>query len=144
MPADRLHRALDRELEALREKGTLKGAESVITRVLPAQGERGPRYLLEGQGEKPFLKMTANNYLGLALHPEVIRAEETATAEFGAGPGAVRFISGTYRAHVQLEARLAAFHGREAAMIFSSAYATTLGVLVPLITAETAVVSDEL
>jgi glycine C-acetyltransferase len=116
----------------------------VITRVLPAAEPRGPRYLLAGEGEKPFLKMNANNYLGLALHPEVIHAEEEATREFGAGPGAVRFISGTYRAHVELEARLAEFHGREAAMIFSSAYATTLGVLVPLIQAETAVVSDEL
>lgn len=144
MPADRLHRALDRDLDALREKGTLKGAESVITRVIPAAEPRGPRYLLAGEGDKPFLKMNANNYLGLALHPEVIHAEEAATREFGAGPGAVRFISGTYRAHVDLEARLAGFHGREAAMIFSSAYATTLGVLVPLITAETAVVSDEL
>jgi glycine C-acetyltransferase len=144
MPADRLHRALDRDLDALREKGTLKGAESVITRVIPAAEPRGPRYLLAGEGDKPFLKMNANNYLGLALHPEVIHAEEAATREFGAGPGAVRFISGSYRAHVDLEARLAQFHGREAAMIFSSAYATTLGVLVPLITAETAVVSDEL
>lgn len=144
MPADRLHRALDRDLDALREKGTLKGAESVITRVIPAAEPRGPRYLLAGEGEKPFLKMNANNYLGLALHPEVIHAEEAATREFGAGPGAVRFISGTYRAHVELESRLAEFHGREAAMIFSSAYATTLGTLVPLITAETAVVSDEL
>jgi glycine C-acetyltransferase len=56
----------------------------------------------------------------------------------------VRFISGTYRQHVELERQLAAFHGREAAMLFSSAYATTLGVLVPLITAETAIISDEL
>lgn len=144
MPVERFHRALAAELDALRERGTLKGAESVIVRVLPAAGERGPRYLLAGEGERPFLKMNSNNYLGMSLHPEVIAAEERATAELGAGPGAVRFISGTYAAHVELEARLAAFHGRESGMLFSSAYATTLGVLVPLITAETAVVSDEL
>lgn len=144
MPVDRFDRALTQELDALAERGTRKGAEQVITRVLPADGRRGPRYLLAGEGDKPFLKMNANNYLGMALRPEVIAAEEAATAAFGAGPGAVRFISGTYQAHLDLEAALAAFHGREAAMIFSSAYATTLGVLVPLITAETAVVSDEL
>ncbi len=144
LQATRFERALSSELAALRERGTLKGAESVITRVLPAEGERGPRYLLAGEGDKPFLKMNSNNYLGMALRPELVHAEETASREFGVGPGAVRFISGTYQAHVDLEARLAAFHGRESAMLFSSAYATVLGVIVPLITAETALISDEL
>jgi glycine C-acetyltransferase len=88
--------------------------------------------------------MNSNNYLGLALHPEVIAAEEKATAAFGVGPGAVRFISGSYRQHTELEERLAAFHGRQAAMIFSSAYATTLGVLVPVTTGETTLISDAL
>lgn len=144
MPHDRFHQALSTDLDALRERGTVKGDEAVITGVLPAEGERGPRYLLEGHGDKPFLKMNSNNYLGMSLRREVIEAEEATTAEFGAGPGAVRFISGTYRQHVELERRLAAFHGREAAMIFSSAYATTLGVLVPLSTGETTLISDEL
>lgn len=144
MPHDRFHQALSGELDALRERGTLKGAERVITKVLPAEDRKGPRYLLEGEGDKPFLKMNSNNYLGMSLRQEVIEAEERTTAEYGAGPGAVRFISGTYRQHVELERRLAAFHGREAAMIFSSAYATTLGVLVPLSTAETVLISDEL
>jgi glycine C-acetyltransferase len=71
-------------------------------------------------------------------------AEEAATQEFGAGPGAVRFISGTYAPHVALERELAAFHGREAAMIFSSAYATIVSTLVPLVTPETVLISDEL
>ena len=144
MPHDRFLQTLAAEVDALRERGTLKGEESVIVQVLPAAGERGPRYLLEGYGDKPFLKMNSNSYLGMSLRREVIEAEEATTAAYGAGPGAVRFISGTYRQHVELERQLAAFHGREAAMIFSSAYATTLGVLVPLITAETAIVSDEL
>jgi glycine C-acetyltransferase len=144
MPHDRFHQALSSELDALREKGTLKGAETVITKVLPAAGGRGPRYLLEGEGDRSFLKMNSNNYLGMSLRREVIEAEEHTTAEYGAGPGAVRFISGSYRQHVELEAKLAAFHGRESAMIFSSAYATTLGVLVPLSTADTVLISDEL
>jgi glycine C-acetyltransferase len=144
MPQDRFHQALTAELDALRERGTLKGVETVITRVVPARGGQGPRYLLEGEGDRPFLKMNSNNYLGMSLRREVIEAEEHATAEYGAGPGAVRFISGTYRQHLELERRLAAFHGREAAMIFSSAYATTLGVLVPLSNADTVLISDEL
>jgi len=144
MPTDRFHQALASELDALRQKGTLKGAEPTILRVLPAAGDRGPRYVLAGEGDKPFLKMNSNNYLGLSLHPELIAAEEKASKAFGVGPGAVRFISGTYQAHLDLEARLAAFHGRESAMIFSSAYACILGVIVPLITPETVLISDEL
>ncbi len=144
MPHDRLRTTLEEEIAALRAAGTAKGDEAVITAVLPAAGERGPRVRLEGRGDQLFLKMNSNGYLGMSLRPEVIRAEEEATHAFGAGPGAVRFISGTHAAHVELERRLAAFHGRESAMIMSSAYATTIGVLVPLIGAETAVVSDAL
>jgi glycine C-acetyltransferase len=55
--------------------------------------------------------MNSNSYLGMSLRPEVIEAEEEAAQRYGAGPGAVRFISGTYDAHVELERRLAEFHG---------------------------------
>ncbi len=144
MPVERLLQALATELDSLRSKGTAKGAEKVVTAVLPATDDRGPRFLLEGRGDRPFLRMNSNSYLGLSLRPEVIQAEEETSRRYGAGPGAVRFISGTYDVHQRLEQRLAAFHGREAGMIFSSAYATTLGVLVPMITAETAVISDAL
>src|SRR3972149_6085399 len=63
---------------------------------------------------------------------------------YGSGPGAVRFISGTWAPHVALEERLAAFHGRPAGMLFSSAYAAVMGILPALITDRTAVISDEL
>jgi len=144
MPLDRLTGVLDAHVEELRRRGTAKGAEAVVTAVIPASGSRGPRFLLEGYGDKQFIRMNSNSYLGMGLRPEIIRAEEEAAARFGAGPGAVRFISGTYAPHVELERRLAAFHGREAAMLFSSAYATMVGTLVPLITDQTIVISDEL
>ncbi len=144
MPQDRLSRALEAHVEALEAKGTAKGAETVVRRVLPASAERGPRFLLEGAGEREFIRMNSNSYLGMGLRREVVEAEERATREFGAGPGAVRFISGTYAPHVALERRLAAFHGREAGMIFSSAYATMVGILAPLATDATIVISDEL
>ena len=144
MPIHRLSTILDDHVAELHESGTAKGGESVVTGVRPAEGDRGPRFLLEGQGDTEFLRMNSNSYLGLGLHPEVMRAEEEATAEFGAGPGAVRFISGTYRAHVELEQTLADFHGREAAMAFSSAYATVVSTLVPLVSDETGLISDEL
>jgi glycine C-acetyltransferase len=144
MPSDRIESVLAAELSALSERGTSKRDEAVITGALPPAGERGPRVRLAGEGERPFLKMNSNGYLGLSHRPELLRAEEEAVHAFGAGPGAVRFISGTHEPHVRLEERLARFHGREAGMIFSSAYAAIVSVLAPLITAETAVVSDEL
>jgi glycine C-acetyltransferase len=144
MPLHRLTGVLEDHVADLEKKGTAKGAETVVTTVLPPEGERGPRFYLEGEGDKEFIRMNSNSYLGMSLRPEVIKAEEDATVKYGAGPGAVRFISGTYDAHVELEEALAAFHGREEAMIFSSAYATIMGTISPLITKETVVISDEL
>lgn len=88
--------------------------------------------------------MNSNSYLGLSLRDDMIKAEEEGTREFGVGPGAVRFISGTFKAHRDLEHKLAAFHGREDAMIFSAAYVTVGGVITSLISKETYVISDEL
>ncbi len=144
MPLDKLIPVLDDQVTRLDEENRAKGEEAVVTRVLKPEGDRGPRVMLRGEGERQFLRMNSNSYLGMGLRPEVIEAEESGSTAYGAGPGAVRFISGTYEAHTELESRLAAFHGREAAMIFSSAYATVMGVLTPLITPETVVVSDEL
>jgi glycine C-acetyltransferase len=144
MPSQNLEPILASELEAMADAGSLKGAECVITGVIPPGGGKGPRYRLAGEGDKPYLRMNSNGYLGMALNRDVMAAEEAATRAFGAGPGAVRFISGTSAPHVALEQRLARFHNREAAMVMSSAYATVMGVLPALITPETAVISDEL
>jgi glycine C-acetyltransferase len=144
MPLNRLEEVLAAEVEDLRSKGTRKGDEAVVVELIPAQAGRGPRVRLRGEGERPFLRMNSNAYLGLGTRPEVREAEEAAVREFGCGPGAVRFISGTYGVHERLEERLAAFHGRQTAMLFSSAYMTMLGVFPALATAETALISDEL
>ncbi|NQW11482.1 MAG: aminotransferase class I/II-fold pyridoxal phosphate-dependent enzyme [Alphaproteobacteria bacterium] len=144
MPHDRLATLLTAKLDELEGARARKGHERVIRAVLPAADGKGPRFLLEGHGDKPYLRMNANSYLGLSFKAEMIAAEEAAVRAFGTGPGAVRFISGTWAPHVELEKRLAAFHGREAAMIFSSAYATMMGLLPQLITKETAVISDAL
>ena len=144
MPHNRIERLLLAELDKLQAEGRRKGDETVITGVIPAQGGRGPRYRVAGEGDRPFLRMNANNYLGLSLLAEMIEAEEAGCRSFGTGPGAVRFIGGTWAPHVALEHSIAAFHRRPAAMVFSSAYATVMGVLPPLITPETAVISDEL
>ena len=144
MSIDKLESILIEKLDALKEKGALKGEEMVIIRVKPPEDKKGPRYIIEGHGEKEFLRMNSNSYLGMSLRNEIIEAEEEAAKKFGAGPGAVRFISGTYQPHIELEKTLAKFHNRESAMIFSSAYATVMGTVSPLIDNETIVISDEL
>ncbi len=144
MPVDRLTTVLEHHVAGLQAAGTAKGAEKVVVEVRPARGGRGPRFLLEGQGDKEFIRMNSNSYLGMGLRPEVMEAEEKGTARYGAGPGAVRFISGSYAPHLALERELAAFHGRDAGMIFSSAYATIVSTIVPLVTPDTVLISDEL
>ncbi|HEX6221747.1 MAG TPA: pyridoxal phosphate-dependent aminotransferase family protein, partial [Acidimicrobiia bacterium] len=143
MPSNRLDQVLATELDELRQSGTDKGAESVVTEILAPRSGMGPRYRLAGE-DREFLRMNSNSYLGLSSHPAVLDAEEAATRRFGAGPGAVRFISGTYQHHIDLESRLAGFHDREDAIIYSSAYAAVVSTLSSLITSETVVLSDEL
>lgn len=144
MSINRLEQKLMEKLTDLETKGTLKGREMIITSIKPPEGDKGPRYLLQGHGDQEFIRINSNAYLGLSRHPALVQAEEDAARLYGTGPGAVRFISGTFIPHVQLEKRLAEFHAREAAMIFSSAYATIMGVLPALIDSETAVISDAL
>src|SRR5260221_10820064 len=144
MPLGKLVKDLEGQLAELTRAGTGKGAESVVAAVRPARGGRGPRFLLEGLGEREFIRMNSNSYLGLTFRPELAHAEETAARQFGVGPGAVRFISGTYSPHLRLEAALASFHSRPAAMAAGSAYTAVAGVLFSLSTPETAIISDEL
>lgn len=128
----------------LQNKGITKGSERIITGIKAAAGGFSDRYYLAGYGNRAFLRMNSNSSLGLSLHHQVIETEARAAEEFGTGPGAVQFISGTYRPHVELEKALAAFHGRESAMVMSAAYATVMGLLPQFITDSTLVVSDAL
>ncbi|MGZ8215550.1 MAG: aminotransferase class I/II-fold pyridoxal phosphate-dependent enzyme [Methylosarcina sp.] len=132
------------KLLQLQEQGVAKGHEKVITGIQAEAEGFGPRYFLEDYGDQAFLRMNSNSYLGLSLDRRLIEAEAEAVERYGTGPGAVRFISGTYQPHCRLEQKLAAFHGREAAMLFSAAYATMMGVLPQFISEDTLVVSDAL
>jgi len=144
MPIEKLLNVLSIEIKELEESGRAKGEEKIITKVKKAEREKGPRYFLEGFGDKEFIKMNSNSYLGMSLREELIKAEEETARDYGVGPGAVRFISGTYKHHRELERKLAEFHGREDCIIFSSAYSTVMGILTPLITGDSIVISDEL
>jgi glycine C-acetyltransferase len=123
---EKLNAALVAEVDALESEGRAKPPERVIEAYLPPDGNRGPRYRLAG-AERSFIRMNSNSYLSLSNHPALMAAADKATGEFGVGPGAVRFIDGTFRHHVELERRIAAFTDRPAAKIFNSAYTANLG-----------------
>ncbi|NOQ13632.1 MAG: aminotransferase class I/II-fold pyridoxal phosphate-dependent enzyme [Methyloprofundus sp.] len=135
---------LSKHVQALSDAGTTKGDEAIISGFQKPENGFGLRVLLEGYSGRPFLRMNSNAYLGLSSHPQVIAAETEAAEKYGAGPSAVRFIGGTYQPHIELEHNLAKFHGRNAAMLFSSAYAAVIGTLPALINEETLVISDAL
>lgn len=114
---------LDRELKRIAAAKTAKRFEKVIEGFTQ---EASPKALIGG---KPYRIFNSNDYLGLRFHPKLKAAEHAATQTYGTGPGAVRFISGTLKVHRDLEKAIAAFHGRDDAIVFSSAFATNMAVL---------------
>jgi glycine C-acetyltransferase len=122
----RLDRALQAELKILQEEGRTKAPERIITAYHPPENGLGPRYSLKGE-EQRFLRMNSNSYLSLSNHPQLIAAADNATHACGVGPGAVRFIDGTFSYHVALEERIARFVGKKTAKIFNSAYTANCG-----------------
>ncbi|MGW1001847.1 glycine C-acetyltransferase [Streptomyces sp. NPDC002520] len=90
------------------------------------------------------LNFCANNYLGLADHPEVIAAAHEALDRWGYGMASVRFICGTQEVHKELEARLSAFLGQEDTILYSSCFDANGGVFETLLGEEDAVISDAL
>jgi glycine C-acetyltransferase len=143
MTTERLDRSLQAELAALKAEGRAKSEERVITGYLPPEGDRGPRYRLYGS-DKDFIRLNSNSYLSLSNHPELIEAADAATHEFGVGPGAVRFIDGTFVHHAALEKRIADFVGKPAAKIFNSAYTSNCGLALTISNIKTHWIGDQL
>jgi glycine C-acetyltransferase len=144
MSLEKIQPQLTKHIEQLKSQGISKGEEKIVLGKQVAKDGYSERYFLQGYQERAFLRMNSNSYLGFTEHAKIIQAEAEAAEQFGTGPGAVRFISGTYKPHIELEKRLAAFHQREACMIMSSAYATVMGVLPQFINEHTLVISDAL
>lgn len=143
MALKQLDNALARELERMREEGRTKAPERAISGYLPAEGAMGPRYLLAGE-EGEFLRFNSNSYLSLSQHPRLIAAADAATHACGVGPGAVRFIDGTFTYHHALERRVARFVGKPAARIFNSAYTANCGLALTIGSARTHWIGDQL
>lgn len=107
------------ELDELRQEGLFRTMRFL-------QGEQSSRVILDG---REVLLLCSNNYLGLANHPALKEAAIRAVERFGTGSGASRLVSGNMELHGALEARISAFKGTEAALVFNSGYAANTGVI---------------
>lgn len=96
------------------------------------------------QNRRTYLVLAANNYLGLTHCPAVRRAAATAAMNLGTGSGGARLITGTYPLYEQLEQKIAAFKGTEAALVFNTGYMANVGVMSALAGQEDVIFSDEL
>ena len=143
MSLEQLDKALTEELINLQKEGRAKPPERIITGYLPPTKERGPRYTLAGE-DKQFLRMNSNSYLSLSNHPQLIAAADAATHACGVGPGAVRFIDGTFSYHRELEERIARFVEKPAAKIFNSAYTSNCGLALTIGNKTTHWIGDQL
>ena len=130
-----LRQQLAAELDALRTAGTYK-------RFLVLESPQGPTVQMAGRGE--VLVLSSNNYLGLAGHPEVVRAAQDGLERYGAGTASVRFICGTFTPHHELEAELASFVGTETALTYASCWNANEAVIPTLTDERTVLISDEL
>ena len=107
---------------------------------IPLDHTEGTEVTVEG---KRLIMLGSNNYLGLTTHPEVREAARAAIAEFGTSCTGSRFLNGTLALHGELERRLAAFVGKETALVFSTGYQTNLGTLSALLGRDDVVVCDK-
>jgi glycine C-acetyltransferase len=100
--------------------------------------------MIEITGGKRVINFCANNYLGLASHPEVVKAAKKSLDDWGYGLSSVRFICGTQEIHKDLERRLTKFLGTEDTILYSSCFDANGGLFETLLGPEDAVISDKL
>ncbi|MBZ0277313.1 MAG: aminotransferase class I/II-fold pyridoxal phosphate-dependent enzyme, partial [Anaerolineae bacterium] len=125
---------IEEELANLRQQGLFTNIRTLSS----AQGA-----WLEVDGQR-VLNFCANNYLGLANHPQLREAAKAAIDRMGIGPAAVRTIAGTTSLHLQLEERLAKFKGVEAALTFQSGFNANIATIPALVGKGDVIFSDEL
>lgn len=130
-----LDAALKQELSTMEKAGTLKSFRYISSPMRPD---------VEMEGHGHVLVLSANNYLGLSDHPEVVKAGKEALDKYGAGTASVRFICGTFSVHKKIEAALAKLHRTEAALTYVSCWAANTGLMPAIAQAEDALVSDAL
>lgn len=126
---------LQNVLQEIRESGLYKNERLIAT------PQSTHIKLADG---KEVINFCGNNYLGFANRPEIVEAAQAALDKFGFGLGSVRFICGTQTFHRELETKLATFLGMDDVILYSSCFDANGGLFEPLLTAEDAIISDEL
>jgi glycine C-acetyltransferase len=126
---------LQEELDKIHASGRFK-KENVI--VSPQDTK------VQVSGNNNLINLCANNYLGLANHPELIQAAQNQISTHGLGLASVRFICGTQDIHKKLEQKIADFIGTEDAILYAAAFDANGGLFEPLFGPEDAIISDEL
>jgi len=116
-------------------------ARHLTRRLTPLHSGVGPAVEMAG---RQILLFASNDYLGLAMHPEVIQAAVEATQRFGAGAGSARLVSGSLPPHQELETALAQFKGTEAALTYGSGYLANIGTIPVLIGRGGLILADRL
>jgi glycine C-acetyltransferase len=125
-------------LQQIRADGLYKTEREIVT---PQSGHIA---IADGGQRRPMLNLCANNYLGLADHPDIIAAAHRALDQDGFGMASVRFICGTQTVHRELERSIAHYLGKDDAILFAACFDANGGVFEPLLEAEDAIISDSL
>lgn len=116
-------------------------AKGLYPYFIPIEGSEGTEVTIAG---KPVVMLGSNNYLGLTHDPRVLEAGELASRSYGAGCTGSRFLNGTLDLHLELEAQLAEFVGKEAALVFSTGYQTNLGTIDAVVGRDDVLLLDKL
>ncbi len=128
---------LDGEIDAIREAGTYKSARVLTT-------PQGPHVGMPGRAGEQIVNLCANDYLGLANHPDVVAAAHEALDRWGFGVASVRFICGTQQLHTDLETALTEFLRTEDTILYPSCFDANGGLFETLLNDQDAVISDAL
>ena len=144
MPSTTAAAHFEQTLRDIRDAGLYKSE-----RIILSQQDAAIEVLPPGSGdgaaaEREVLNFCANNYLGLANHPELIEATKAGVERYGFGMASVRFICGTQDVHKELERRLASFHGKADAILYAACFDANAGLFETLLDKECAIISDQL
>ncbi len=134
MPSDDINAFLRGQLADLKAKGLYKAERQI-------ESPQKSGITVNGHGVVNFC---ANNYLGLANHPDIVAAAEEGIRAWGYGLSSVRFICGTQSVHKQLESQIARFFGKGDSILYISCFDANGGLFEPLLTDQDAIISDEL
>ena len=130
-----INKDIQKELDEIRSKGLYK-EERIITTPQSAK--------IKTTTSPEVLNFCANNYLGLSSHPDVLEAAKATIDSHGFGLSSVRFICGTQDIHKELEKKIADFVGCEDSILYAAAFDANGGLFEPILTAEDAIISDQL